>query len=51
MIVMPNAYVHSIIDYGLDIWAIKTPAQLSEIQSKIDRFIISFFLPGLIRRS
>ena len=48
---MLNAYVHSVIDYGLDIWAIHSIQQLNQIQEKVDRFIVSFFLPGLIRRS
>ena len=51
MIIMLNAYVNSVIDYGLDIWAVQSKAQLSQIQGRIDRFIVSFFLPGLVRRS
>jgi len=51
MIVMINSYVHSIIDYGLDIWAVQTYNQLKLIQDKIDRFLIAFFLPGIVRRT
>ncbi len=46
MIVMMNAYVFSIIDYGIDIWAIQSDAMLYEIQRKIDRFLINFYLPS-----
>jgi len=51
MVIMINAYVHSVIDYGLDIWAVQSTIQLSSIQDKIDRFLVSFFLPGLMRRT
>jgi len=51
MIVMMNSYVHSIIDYGLDIWAVRTNIQLKLIQDKIDRFLVTFFLPSIVRRT
>jgi len=51
MVVMVNAYVHSIIDYGLDIWGVQPFDQIDQIQGKINRFLISFFLAGLVKKS
>jgi len=51
MVIMLNAYVNSVVDYGLDIWAVQTSTKLNELQEKVNRFLISYFLPGLIRRS
>lgn len=41
--VVINAYVHSVIDYGIEIWAVQSDAMLIDLQRKIDRFIIEFF--------
>jgi len=51
MAIMLNASVNSVIDYGLDIWAVQSPEKLTEIQGKVKRFVISYFLPGIMRRS
>lgn len=48
---MLNAYVHSVIDYGLDISAIQSEIMLNQIQGKINRFLVKFFLPNSIRRA
>lgn len=40
---MINAYVHSVIDYGIEIWAVQSDALLCDLQKTIDRFIVEFF--------
>jgi hypothetical protein len=42
---MLNAYIHSVIDYGLDIWAVQPEAELQQIQ-RIDRFLLEFYCPS-----
>ena len=36
MKIMINAYVHSAIDFGLDIWAVQSKLQLYQLQDIID---------------
>jgi hypothetical protein len=43
---MLNAYIHSVIDYGIDIWAVQPEAELQQIQRKIDRFLLEFYSPS-----
>jgi hypothetical protein len=49
--IMVNSYVHSVIDFGLDIYAVQTKVQLAQLQGTINRFLTGYFLPSLIRRS
>jgi hypothetical protein len=42
---MLNAYIHSVIDYGLEIWAVQPEAELQQIQ-RIDRFLLEFYCPS-----
>jgi len=47
------AYVHSLIDYEINIWAVWrlwTNCHLKLTQDSIDRFLTSYFLPGLLRK-
>jgi hypothetical protein len=43
---MINAYIHSVIDYGIDIWAVQPEAELHQIQRRIDRFLLEFYCPS-----
>ncbi len=45
--VMVNAHIHSVIDYGIDIWAVLTDKQLDVIQRKVDRFLSEVAYPVL----
>ncbi|CAL8083264.1 unnamed protein product [Orchesella dallaii] len=40
--VMVNSHLYSIIDYGIDIWAVQSDTMLNELQAKIDRFLFEF---------
>jgi hypothetical protein len=40
---MINAYIHSVIDYGVDIWAVQPEAELQQIQRRKDRFVLEFY--------
>lgn len=51
MSILVNCNVHSIIDYGSDIWAIHTHGQLSPLQDKIDTFITQYFLPAICKKT
>jgi len=44
-----SAYIHSVIDYGLEIWATVSD-KLKSLQSKIDSLFSSFFMPAIFRR-
>jgi hypothetical protein len=35
---MIKSYLHSVIDYGLEIWAFQTDPELQQLQNKIERF-------------
>jgi hypothetical protein len=43
---MLNAYIHSVIDYGLDIWAVQPEAELQQMQRRIDRLLLEFYCPS-----
>jgi hypothetical protein len=43
---MLNAYIHSVIDYRLDIWAVQPEAELQQIQRRIYRFLLEFYCPS-----
>lgn len=45
-----NAYLHSVIDYGIEIWAVQSDKMLEELQNKIDRFICEFFVHKCAKR-
>jgi hypothetical protein len=47
---MLNAYVHSVTDYCIDIWTVQSDTRLSLIQNKIDRFLINFFFPTIVKK-
>jgi hypothetical protein len=47
---MLNAYIHSVIDYGLDIWAVQPETELQQIQRRIDRFLLEFYCPHYKKR-
>lgn len=51
MRIMLNAYVHSAIDYALEIWAVQPQQKLKSLQNKIDRFLIGYFYPIIVRKS
>lgn len=38
-----SCHVHSIIDYGINIWGVKTEVQLNVIQKKINSLLVNFF--------
>jgi hypothetical protein len=43
---MLNAYIHSVIYYGLEILAVQPEAELQQIQRRIDRFLLEFYCPS-----
>jgi len=47
---MMNAYVHSVANYCIEVWAVQTNVMLQSIQSKVDRFIINFFVPIITKK-
>jgi hypothetical protein len=49
MKIMLNSYVHSVTDYAIEIWAVQSQSQLNEIQKRIDRFLLEFHYPKLVR--
>jgi hypothetical protein len=48
---MINAYVHSYTDYCIDIWSVQNEIRLNLIQNKIDRFLINYFFPTIVKKS
>lgn len=48
---MISAHVHSVIEYGIDLWAIQSDYKLKMLQSKINRFLLQFQYPKIIKRS
>jgi hypothetical protein len=48
---MLNAYVHSLTDYCIDIWTVQGDTRLNLIQNKIDRFLINYFFPTIVKKS
>lgn len=49
MKVLVNAYAHSVINYAIEVWAIQSDEKLSKLQQKINRFLIRYFYPNLLR--
>jgi hypothetical protein len=49
-ITLIKAYVIPIYDYCLDIWAVLPDSDMTLLQRKIDRLIISHFLPSIVRK-
>lgn len=47
MKVMISAYVHSVVEYAIDVWAVQTNEMLSKLQAKINRFILKFMYPNI----
>jgi hypothetical protein len=47
---MINAYVHSYTDYCIDIWSVQNEIRLNLIQNKIDRFLINYFFPTILKK-
>jgi hypothetical protein len=48
---MLNAYVHSYTDYCIDIWSVQNETRLNIIRNKIDRFLINYFFPTIVKKS
>jgi hypothetical protein len=48
---MINASVHSITDYSIDIWTVRSDAKLCKIQALIDRFLLNYFFPSIVKKS
>jgi len=48
---MINAYVHSIIDYAIEIWCVQTDAMVNQLQKPIDSFLISYFFPNIYKKN
>lgn len=51
MKIMINCNVLSIANYCLKIWAVQTNLQLNAIQEKIDRFLVTYFLPSFYKKT
>lgn len=51
MTTMVNCYVHSIIDYSLEFWAVLPDNKLKTLQSKIDNFIVNFHFPKFLSQT
>jgi hypothetical protein len=47
---MINAYVHSITDYCIDIWTVHSDVKLCKIQALIDRFLLNYFFPSIVKK-
>jgi hypothetical protein len=48
---MLNAYIHSVIDYGLHIWAVQPEAELKQIQRSIDTILLEFYCPSHLQKT
>ena len=48
--IMINAYVHSVANYCLDLWAVQSENDLLQIQNKIDRFLVMCLWPSLLKK-
>jgi hypothetical protein len=48
---MINAYVHSITDYCIDIWTVHSDVKLCKIQALINRFLLNYFFPSIVKKS
>jgi hypothetical protein len=48
--IMRNAYVHSVIDDGLEIWVVQTNSELEKLQCRINRFLLEFFCPSHLKK-
>lgn len=51
MTMLVNCNIHSIIDYGIEVWAVQSSAQLNVIQKKVDAFICNYFLPAICKKA
>ncbi len=45
-----NCHVHTIIDYGITIWATLPDSQLLRLQRKIDQYLVNFYLPIIAKK-
>jgi hypothetical protein len=45
-----NAYVHSVTDYDIDMCTVQTEVRLCKMQSLIDRFLINYYFPAIVRK-
>jgi hypothetical protein len=43
-------YVHSVTDYCVDIWTVQNDNRLSTFQDKINRFLINYFFPAIVKK-
>jgi hypothetical protein len=50
MKIMVNSYIHSVIDYGLEIWAVQVDSDLQQLQNRVDRFLVEFFCPSYYKK-
>lgn len=39
-----SSFVISIVDYGINIWCVQSPADVCKLQNKLDRFIVTYYL-------
>jgi len=51
MPIMINAYIHSIIDFAIEIWCVQSDRMLDQLQKIIDSFLISYFLPSIYKKN
>ncbi len=51
MKLMISAHVHSVIEYGIELWAVQTDYKLNMLQAKINRFLLQFQYPNIVKRS
>jgi hypothetical protein len=49
--IMTNCNIHSIMDYGIETWAIMPSDQLNLIQKKVDSFICTYYLPIICKKA
>jgi len=45
-----SAYIHSITDFAIEIWAVVSKAKLNLLQKKIDSLLLCYFFPSLARK-
>jgi len=48
--IMVNAHIYSVIDYGIDTWAVQTDNTLDDLQRKIDKLLYEFEYPSAFRK-
>jgi len=45
-----SAYIHSLSDFAIEVWAVVSTSKLIQLQKKIDSLLLSYFLPSIAKK-